>query len=73
MNVHDNLEFKRLAERGAALEAKAMAESPIYREPTLEDARELWNKTQIIHTGGTISETLSEACKQLGFYRKVQP
>lgn len=68
MNVHDNLEFKRLAERVTALEAKVMAGSPIYREPTLEDASDLLSVTWALR-----AEEFLIALKKKGFYRKVQP
>lgn len=72
MNVHDNLEFKRLAERVTALEAKVMAESPIYREPTIEDADELC-KMFSEWRGLNLSRGMIRCLKQLNFVRKVQP
>lgn len=64
--------IKLLNERVAALEAKQhqspnRAESPTYREPTLEDVIELRN----CNLWG--APKWLDALKQLGFVRKVTP
>lgn len=49
------------------LKSPNRAESPIYREPTLEDAREVYEN------GWIEPDSLLAILKQLGFVRKVTP
>lgn len=81
MSADEQLEFKRLKERVAALESRDITRAfrddhdqpnpipqPQYREPTIEDARDLLNITWALR-----AEEFLSALKQLGFVRKVQP
>ncbi len=89
MNADEQLEFKRLKDRVAALESRDItrvfrddhdqpnpAPQPQYREPTLEDALELIRanaERAPIEQLGTVRNSVLQALKQLGFVRKVQP